>query len=379
MEDVGVVGWAQTRYGRALVDETPQSLIYSAVTGALDSSGLSIGDIDVVIDAGSDFLDGRGISSCVTVDAMGAQFKEESKVAGDGLLAAIYAYMRIASGLFSSAVVVAYGKSSESSIRKQTRTMAEPFYLRSLGLDALSAGALQARSFMRHYGIGPDSCAAVAVKNRLAGVKNPHAQLREEVTLEQVEQSTEIMSPIRKLEACPITDGACAVIMVEGRIARAINARTAWVTGIGHSADAYSPGVRDLHRAASAKRAALSAYNMAGVNDPLSEFDLLEVSEFYAYQELMLYEALGLCGEGESADILKAGVTGTGGRTPVNPSGGVLCANPLLATGLVRLAEASAQVSGRAGDLQVEGAKKALAHAGGGLAMQTAACIVVER
>ncbi|MBU4489175.1 MAG: thiolase family protein [Actinobacteria bacterium] len=379
MEEVGAVGWSQTRHGRALVGETPQSLIYSVVTGALDSCGLSIQDIDVVIDAGSDFLDGRGISSCVTADAMGAQFKEESKVAGDGLLAAIYAYMRIASGLCSTAVVVAYGKSSESSVRKQARTMAEPFYLRSLGLDALSAGALQARAFMRHYGIDPGACAAVAVKNRRAGVKNPHAQLTEELTLDQVERSPEIMSPIRKLEACPITDGACAVVLAEGRMARSIGARTAWITGIGHSADAYSPGVRELQRAASAKRAARSAYEMAGVSDPLSELDLLEVSEFYAYQELMLYEALGLCGEGESADILEAGVTGPGGRAQVNPSGGALCANPLVATGLVRLAEASAQVSGRAGGLQVEGARKALAHAGGGLAMQTAACIVVER
>ncbi|MBU4240121.1 MAG: thiolase family protein, partial [Actinobacteria bacterium] len=375
MEEVGAVGWSQTRHGRALVGETPQSLIYSVVTGALDSCGLSIQDIDVVIDAGSDFLDGRGISSCVTADAMGAQFKEESKVAGDGLLAAIYAYMRIASGLCSTAVVVAYGKSSESSVRKQARTMAEPFYLRSLGLDALSAGALQARAFMQHYGIDPGACAAVAVKNRRAGVKNPHAQLTEELTLDQVERSPEIMSPIRKLEACPITDGACAVVLAEGRMARSIGARTAWITGIGHSADAYSPGVRELQRAASAKRAARSAYEMAGVSDPLSELDLLEVSEFYAYQELMLYEALGLCGEGESADILEAGVTGPGGRAQVNPSGGALCANPLVATGLVRLAEASAQVSGRAGGLQVEGARKALAHAGGGLAMQTAACI----
>ncbi|MCG2795635.1 MAG: thiolase family protein [Actinomycetia bacterium] len=379
MEEVGAVGWSQTRHGRALVGETPQSLIYGVVTGALDSCGLSIQDIDVVIDAGSDFLDGRGISSCVTADAMGAQFKEESKVAGDGLLAAIYAYMRIASGLCSTAVVVAYGKSSESSVRKQARTMAEPFYLRSLGLDALSAGALQARAFMQHYGIDPGACAAVAVKNRRAGVKNPHAQLTEELTLDQVERSPEIMSPIRKLEACPITDGACAVVLAEGRMARSIGARTAWITGIGHSADAYSPGVRELQRAASAKRAARSAYEMAGVSDPLSELDLLEVSEFYAYQELMLYEALGLCGEGESADILEAGVTGPGGRAQVNPSGGALCANPLVATGLVRLAEASAQVSGRAGGLQVEGARKALAHAGGGLAMQTAACIVVER
>lgn len=362
-----------------MVEETPQSLIYSAVTGALDSSGLSINDIDVVIDAGSDFLDGRGISNCVTVDAMGAQFKEESKVAGDGLLAAIYAYLRVASGFFSSAIVVAYGKSSESSVRKQTRTMAEPFYLRPLGVDSISAGALQARLFMRHYGIKPEAPAAVAVKNRLAGVKNPHAQLRKEVTLEQVERSPEILSPIRILEASPITDGACAVVLAEGRVARSIGKRVAWITGLGHSADAYSPGVRDLHKAASASRAARSAYRMAGVRDPMAELDLLEVSEFYAYQELMLYEALGLCGQGESAELLEKGATGPGGETPVNPSGGALCANPLVATGLVRLAEAAAQVSGRAGDLQIEGAKKALAHSGGGLAMQTAACVVVER
>jgi len=76
---------------------------------------------------------------------------------------------------------------------------------------------------------------------------------------------------------------------------------------------------------------------------------------------------------------LESGATGPGGRTPVNPSGGVLCANPVVATGLVRLAEAAAQVSNRAGEMQVEGAKKAIAHAGGGFAMQTAACIVLER
>lgn len=379
MEEVAVIGWAQTRHRRAMTEETHQSMIYEVVTGALESCGLSIADIDVVIDAGSDFLDGRGISSCITLDAMGAQFKEESKVAGDGLLAAIYAYMRIASGLFSSAVVVAYGKSSESSARKQTRTMAEPFYLRPLGLDALSAGALQARSFMQRYDIDPVAIARVAAKNRAAGVSNTHAQLTEEVTVDEVLGSPEIMSPIREMEACPVTDGACAVILAEGRLARSTKGRSAWMTGVGHSADAYSLGTRRLHRAVSAEQAARRAYEMAGIENPSDELDLLEVSEFYAYQELMLYEALGLCGEGESAEILEAGVTGPGGDTVVNRSGGALCANPLVATGLVRLAEASAQVTGRAKDLQLEGVRRALAHAGGGLAMQTGACVVVER
>jgi len=379
VEEVAVVGWAQTKHERAKPNETHQSMIYDVVTRALDSCSMTIRDIDVVISAGSDFLDGRGESTCLTVDAMGAHFKEESKVAGDGLQAAIYAFMRLASGLFSSALVVAYGKSSEGSIIEQTRTMAEPFYMRPLGVDALCLGALQARAYLHHFGVDETAPAGVVVKNRAAGVRNRHAQLRSEVTLDTVISSGEIVSPIRRLEVCPITDGACAIVLAEEPLARSLGVRPAWITGVGYSTDAYSPGSRVLHRANSARRAADRTYEMAGIFDPMAELDVLEVSEYYAYQELMLYEALGLCDEGEGARLLESGATGPDGRTPVNPSGGVLCANPVVATGLVRLAEAAAQVSNRAGEMQVEGAKKAMAHAGGGFAMQTAACMVLER
>ena len=74
-EEVAVVGWAQTKHARSMVAETHQSLCYSVSRDALDSCGMDITDIDTVIGAGSDFLDGRGISSCLTVDAMGAQLK----------------------------------------------------------------------------------------------------------------------------------------------------------------------------------------------------------------------------------------------------------------------------------------------------------------
>lgn len=379
MEEVAVVGWAQTGHERAKQHQTHQSMIYEVVTRALDSCSMTIRNIDVVISAGSDFLDGRAMSTCMTLDAMGAHFKEESKVAGDGLLAAIYAFMRVSSGLFSSALVVGYGKSSECSVIEQTRTMAEPFFLRPLGLDALTAGALQARAYLHHYGIDRESAALVAVKNRASGARNSNAQLRDEVTLEEVTSSAELVSPIRRLEACPVTDGACAVVLADEPLARSLGVRPAWITGLGLSSDPYSPGARALHRADSARRSSKRAYDMAGIYDPVGELDVLEVSEYYAYQELMLYEALGLCGDGEGAAFLESGAPATGGGTPVNPSGGVLCANPLVATGLVRLAEAAAQVSNRAGDIQVEGARKALAHAGGGFAMQTAACVVVER
>ena len=378
MDEVGVVGWAQTEHRQAMERETHLSMIFQVVNEALSSCGMTIHDIDVVIDAGSDFLDGRGISTCISVDAMGGHFKEESKVAGDGMLAAIYAFMRIASGLFSTALVVAYGKSSESDPIKQTRAMCEPFYLRPLGVDGMTAAALQARAFMHHYGVSEEAPAAVAVKNRAAGALNHYAQLQSHVTLEEVMGSHELVSPVRELEASPVTDGACAVVLAQGDIARSLGARTAWIAGMGHSVEAYSLGSRDLHKAASASRAASKAYAMAGVTDPRSQLGLVELSEYCTHQELMMYEAFGLCGEGEAAGLLESGATARGGEMPVNVSGGALCANPLVATGLVRLAEASAQVSGRSEGHRLEGVKRALAHGAGGLAMQSAACMIVE-
>lgn len=378
-DDIAVVGWAQSHHAEALVDETHQSLIYDVVRRALDSCNLTIQDIDVVIDAGSDFLDGRGISTCMTIDAMGAHFKEESKVASDGLLAAVYAYMRLASGLFDTALVVGYSKSSESDPGAQSRSMCEPFYLRGLGLDAVAAAALQKSSYVQHFKADDETFAQVVVKNRRAALDNPHAQLREEVTEEQVADSPVLVSPLKALEYAPVTDGACAVVLAEGSVGRSLGVRGAWITGVGHCSDAYYPGARQLHRALSAESAFASAFRMAGIVDPLKELDVAEVSALTACQELMLCEAMGLCDRGEAARMLKEGRTDVGGDLVVNRSGGALCANPLIATGLVRLAEAASQVTGRAGPLQVGGARKSVAHAGGGFAMQSSCVVVVER
>lgn len=378
MREAAVLGWAQTPHAREATGETPQSMVFDVVTRALASCEMTIRDMDVVIDAGSDLLDGRSTSNRAMIDASGAHFKEEVKVAGDGLVAAIYALMRVTSGYASTALVVAYGKSSESSVRGQTAALSDPFFLRPLAVDALAAGALQARAYMYEYGVGPDAAARVAVKNRESGTRNPFAQMRSSVTLEEVTSSLELVSPIRELEACPVTDGACAVVIADRQTSRTAAVRPAWISGVGYGADPFSPGARALYRVQSAARSAEKAYAMAGISDPLRELGVLEICEFYAYQELMLYEALGLCGEGEAELLLESGATGPGGGTAVNPSGGVLCANPLVATGLVRLAEAAAQVSGRAGDVQVEGVEKALAHSSGGLAMQSAAVMVLE-
>lgn len=107
--------------------------------------------------------------------------------------------------------------------------------------------------------------------------------------------------------------------------------------------------------------AAQSAYAQAGITAPLRDFDVAEIYEPASYAELAWYEALGFCEEGSAGRLIEEGVTSMDGELPVNPSGGVLSANPVGASGVIRVAEASAQLMGRAGDRQVPGARTALA------------------
>jgi acetyl-CoA C-acetyltransferase len=107
--------------------------------------------------------------------------------------------------------------------------------------------------------------------------------------------------------------------------------------------------------------AAASVYAKAGIREPLAELDVAELYEPVTYAELAWYEALGFCEEGEAGRLVEDGVTTMEGELPVNPSGGVLCTNPVGASGVIRVAEAALQLHGRAGARQVEGAKTALA------------------
>jgi acetyl-CoA C-acetyltransferase len=109
---------------------------------------------------------------------------------------------------------------------------------------------------------------------------------------------------------------------------------------------------------------------MAGIKNPLSELDVAEVSEKFAHEELMIYEALGLCKEGQGKNLIEKGTTRRDGSMPVNPSGGALGADPICATGLIRVIEAAKQIRGEAKGYQVPGVRKALAHGQFGICAQ---------
>jgi acetyl-CoA C-acetyltransferase len=142
--------------------------------------------------------------------------------------------------------------------------------------------------------------------------------------------------------------------------------------------DGYYLGDKELSELPSLKSAAEKAYQMADVANPMRDLDVAEVHDLTSYHELMAYESLGFCKPGEAQGLVQDSRTSPGGELPVNPSGGVLSSNPYTATGLTRVIEAYLQVTGRAGEHQVPGARTALAHGAGGIGAQSN-CVVILR
>jgi Acetyl-CoA acetyltransferase len=185
--------------------------------------------------------------------------------------------------------------------------------------------------------------------------------------MEDVKNSRIIVYPIRLLDVCPNSDGACAVIFASEKVAKRLGRKVAWVKGVGYRGDEQFFGDSDKVVWQSAIEAAKQAYDQAGIKDPLKELDVAEVYNPFTYQEMIFYECFGFCEFGKAPDLVLRGIFSREGELPVCPSGGVLCTNPIGATGLIRVAEAAMQVTGRAGEHQVPGAKLALAHAMGGI------------
>lgn len=363
MKRVAIVAVAQTQHLRRNREQTLGDLVYAVASAAVKQAGIPRQEIDFTVSGSSDYLEGRPFGFSIALQYMGAWPPiEESHVEMDGAWAAYYAWLRLQTERCRTALVISWGKSSESSLPHVTNTLLDPFYQGPLGLDAVATAALQAQRYMTRFGVTPEQAAAVAVKNRRHALANPNAHVRGEYTAKQVLNSPIVAEPLHVMDCPPISDGACAILMADEEVAKSVCPRPAWVVAVDQRTDTGMLGFRELSELGSCRQAAQRVYTQAGIGDPLRDLDVAEVCDYFTYQELMLYEALGFCRPGEGGRLIESGATALSGQLPVNPSGGVLSANPLMATGLVRLGEAALQVMGQAGERQVPGARRALAH-----------------
>ncbi len=361
MDKVAIVGVAQTKYERRKKDQIFADMVFDVARAALDDAGLTMDDIDNVVTCSNDFYDGRTISGMAVGDAAGAEDKNVSTVSGDGTFGAFYGLMRVLSG-YKAAIVVAHYKGSEGNVKITTNGQFDPIFHRLLGIEAVSAAALQANAYMTRYGISEEDIAKVSVKNHGNAKNNPFAQLPMDITVADVMKSKKIAEPLKLLDCCPNSDGAAAIILVNEEMAGKCKKKPVWVKGVSSCCEDYYLGDRDLANPVALRAAAKRAYEMAGIKDPMAEIQVAEVLEPFSYMEPLWLEGLGFCEAGAGHKLIDKGVTVMGGKLPVNPSGGALSANPVLVAGMARLIESVLQVRGEAGARQVKNVNTALAQ-----------------
>lgn len=379
MKNIAIVAQAQVMSSGIGVPR--ERMLYDLVKGLFDSVGITRHDIGTFVLCSNDFEVGHTIANVFEDTPCGAYMKDETHVEADGLWAATYATMRMMAGSYDTALVV--GNSSGASTFRPYLVMdyqLNPTYDRQLGmLNELSTAALQARAYLDKYGATEDDLDRIAARLLRNAAMNPNAvQSKADATPGDVLASECLYEPLRKLHCYPFTDGACAMILASEERAKELTDKPVWIKGMGNSVETYYIGERDLASSRSAKMAAERAYKMAGITDPASQVDVAEVAAKFVHQEPILAEALGLFDEGSAGKVASEHLADIGGPMPVCPSGGGLGAYVFSANGLVRIAECVRQLTGKAGDAQVSGARTAVAHGQDGFCAQHNAVMVLS-
>ncbi|MFT4824155.1 MAG: acetyl-CoA C-acetyltransferase [Halioglobus sp.] len=365
-----VVGIGQTKYQTKRGDVSIAGLVREAAVNALKDADLVWDDIDaVIIGKAPDMFEGVIMPESYLTDALGCNGKPMLRVHTAGSVGgstALVAASHVQSGTFKRVLTVTFEKQSESNAMWALSTP-QPF---SAHLNAGAGGyfAPIIREYMRRSKAPYDAGIAVAVKDRLQGSRNPLAHLQlPNITKQEVEDSMMLWDPIRFLEACPSSDGACAMVIASEDLVGQSPKAPAWIKGVAMRSEPTMYAGREEVSPQAGRDCAADVYKQAGISNPRKELDCAEVYVPFSWYEPMWLENLGFAEEGEGWKLTMEGATALdGGDIPWNCSGGVLCSNPIGASGMIRFAEAARQVRGDAGDHQVEGAKLALGHAYGG-------------
>ena len=378
MREVAIVGIGQTKFQFRRDDCSYPDLAFEAVTRAFEGVDLKIKDIQaIVFSLAPDALLGVSHAERWCVDAVGARGKPFMRVntgGSTGISAVQIGFYHVASGMFDVVLVVGADRVGESGDSQTIlNKMWDPFYERDIPLNAINMLAFSAVRYMKKYGMTEEHMALVAVKNRLHALNNPSAHIQKAATVEEVLASRMISWPIKLYDACPQSSGGCAMILCSKEYAKKATARPAWILGVGHHSETYYMGDRmgpkllHDHADADAKAEAIrKAYKMADIQDPRRDIQTAELYAPFTNTEFHAIDAAGFFPKGESVALMEKGFFHMEGELPINPSGGVLCSNPIAVTAMVRVAEAALQVMGAAGKRQVSNVKKALATGNGG-------------
>jgi acetyl-CoA C-acetyltransferase len=365
----GVVGIGQTRHQAARKDVSMAGLVREAAERALEDAELTWKDIDaVVIGKAPDMFEGVMMPELFLVDALGGAYKPMLRVHTAGSVGGstgIVAASLVQAGIHERVLTVAFEKQSESNAM-WALSIAVPF---SVAVVAGAGGyfAPLVRGYMRRSGAPDDTGIRVALKDRKNALRNPYAHLQiPDIDFDKIASSPMLWDPIRYLETCPSSDGACAMVMASEKLAERAPRRPAWIHATEMRSEPTMFSGRDQVMPRATLDNAKNLYKKARISNPRKEIDCAEIYVPFSWFEPMWMEGMLIAEKNQGWKMTYEGATAMGGDFPVNMSGGVLSSNPIGASGLLRFAEAAMQVRGQAGEHQVDGARKALGHAYGG-------------
>ena len=366
-ERCAVVGVGQTHHKKRRDDLSIPGLLREAVDRALEDAECTLADIDaVVIGKAPDAFEGIVQPELFLADALGANGKPMLRVHTAGSVGGstfIVGTHLIQSRIHERVLAVAWEKQSEGNAQWGLAGG------RSRGIGAGGAFAPWIRAYIEQTGAPEYIGWHVAVKDRLNALKNPYAHLQlADISIEKVKESPMLWDPLRFLESCPSSDGACAVVLADEAGGRSAPRPSAWVEATAVRSELGTFPGRNPVRPQAGVECAHDVYEQAGIGVPRQEIDIAELYVPFSWYEPMWLEGHDIAGPGEGWKMVESGDTELNGSFPVNPSGGVLSSNPIGASGMLRFAEAALQVRGLAGEHQVDGARTALAQAYGGAA-----------
>jgi acetyl-CoA acyltransferase len=346
---------------------------------ALDDCGLSIRDVQALYCGNvmrAHLMTGQRILH--QIGETGIPVVNVSNACATGATAFREGFVAVTSGLYDIVLAVGVEQMDPGLLIMPGRPdgFVEEGALGSMSTPAIFAQIGNEHS--RRYGTSFEQFAKVAVKNHHHSTFNPKATMRRETPLEEVMGSAMIAYPNTKLMCSINTDGAAAAVIASeaavkrlGLMGRAIRVRASELTS-----NPFNPREDALTDFSQVTRNCVgAAYERAGVGP--KDLALVELHDCFATAELVHYENLGLCGEGEAGRMIDSGETAIGGRIPVNLSGGLLSkGHPLGATGIANLYEIALHLRGEAGARQVEGARIGLTHVVGGGPEMGSSCAI---
>jgi acetyl-CoA acyltransferase len=364
MTDAYVVGVDMIKFGR-FPDKTVPEIGAEAALMALDDCGLTIHDMEALYSGNLGQASGMvGQRMLQQIGQTGIPVVNVANACATGATAFREAWTSVKAGLYDCVLAVGVeqmGKGLLGGAGGGTGIPKEGL----LGSGTMPAVFAEAGlEHTRKYGTTFEHFAKVSVKNHHHSTMNPKAMYQIETPLETVMNAEMISYPNTKLMCSVNVDGSAAAVICSeakakelGLMKRAVKVRASVLTSDPwQERDLVMPDVNSCTR-----KAAAAAYEMAGLGP--DDIDLVELHDCFATAEILHYENLGLCGEGEAGRMIDEGEVALGGRIPVNVSGGLLSkGHPLGATGIANIYEVSTHLRGEAGGRQVEGARIGMTH-----------------